>query len=561
MRLHRLLLAVVLSLFWAQATYAPIGCGTPTSPSGQSEITVSPNPLRFTVPRGTALTQVLNISEVGLSTDRWSAVPTVIWLSVNPASANMPTNGRSGMFVTANAGSLTPGEYAGGIQITPARVCNNNATPGITVIARVVLTVTEPPTIALSSNSLTFTAQQGGPNPPSQTVTLSNSGGGVMDWFATPAAAWLAVSPASGVGAAVLNISVNISGLTEGTYTGIIEVTATAATNTPQRINVTLVVTPAGNAVIALNPSSLQFAAQVGVNPAPKTFEIRNAGTGALGWTATASASWLSVSPTTGVAPSAVTVSVNSASLSAGTHNGSITIQALASANATNSPQVLPVTLSVGVACNLPEPPLNINLQPGFHIAEVRLTQGASEGYWGMEFLAPRGVLSGGFNLGGGVQENGATPAFGAFLVPGRQTVRVSLAAQVVPGGDASRLSLAVRLLNSARQPIGTDQFGRDFVQFDRTLDEGFYIIEVRTGAGSPRANFQLGLNADAFAGGVNVGGFLGPGQVGFGGFFLPEPQEVSIKTQGLPTFAGVGAGCLQITLLDADRRVIRTVP
>ncbi|MCH7978302.1 MAG: hypothetical protein IH935_04915 [Acidobacteria bacterium] len=56
---------------------------------------------------------------------------------------------------------------------------------------------------------------------------------------------------------------------------------------------------------------------------------------------------WLAVSPATGVAPSTLTVSVNSAGLNAGTYTGSITITAVD--NASNSPQVLPVELAVGV--------------------------------------------------------------------------------------------------------------------------------------------------------------------------------------------------------------------
>jgi len=211
--------------------------------------------------------------------------------------------------------------------------------------------------------------------------------------------------------------------------------------------------------------------------------------------------------------------------------------------------------------CQVAEPALNISLAPGFYIAEVRTTPGAKEGYWGMEVLAPRGLLSGGFNLGGGVEENGATAGFGAFYLPGNQTVRIRMDMQVLPGGDASKFSMAVRLLNASRQQIGTDQLGTQFVQFDRALTDGFYIVEVRTAAGAPRATFQLGLGANAFSGGVNVGGFVASGLVGFGAFYIPESQEVRIKTQGLPTFAGVGASCLQLTLLDANRKVIRTVP
>ena len=56
---------------------------------------------------------------------------------------------------------------------------------------------------------------------------------------------------------------------------------------------------------------------------------------------------WLSVSPTTGVAPSTVTVTVSSATLAKGAYQGSLIIQASSGSNATNSPQIVQVALAI----------------------------------------------------------------------------------------------------------------------------------------------------------------------------------------------------------------------
>jgi hypothetical protein len=97
--------------------------------------------------------------------------------------------------------------------------------------------------------------------------------------------------------------------------------------------------------VIGVNPASLSFSATVGgSNPPNQTVSITNTGAGTLNWSASDNATWLSVSPASGTAPSTLTVSVNIAGLSAGTFNGSITITA---AGATNSPVTIPVTLTV----------------------------------------------------------------------------------------------------------------------------------------------------------------------------------------------------------------------
>ena len=103
------------------------------------------------------------------------------------------------------------------------------------------------PTIGVSPTSLSFSATVGGSNPANQTVNITNTGGGTLNWSQTDDASWLTVTPASGTAPSTLTASVSISGLTAGTYNGTITVTAAGATNTPVSIPVTLTVT---------NPSS-----------------------------------------------------------------------------------------------------------------------------------------------------------------------------------------------------------------------------------------------------------------------------------------------------------------
>jgi uncharacterized protein (TIGR03437 family) len=101
---------------------------------------------------------------------------------------------------------------------------------------------------------------------------------------------------------------------------------------------------------IAVIPASLEFAYIAGETvPAAQPIQISNSGTGtaALSWTATASDSWLSVSPASGTAPSTPSVSVSPEALSAGTYNGAIQITAV---GASNSPLSVPVTLTVAPA-------------------------------------------------------------------------------------------------------------------------------------------------------------------------------------------------------------------
>jgi outer membrane protein assembly factor BamB len=74
---------------------------------------------------------------------------------------------------------------------------------------------------------------------------------------------------------------------------------------------------------------------------------VSNGGGGSLSFTATADASWLSVSPASGTAPQTVTVTAASAGLTAGSYTGTVTITA---SGAQGSPKAIPVTLTVSPA-------------------------------------------------------------------------------------------------------------------------------------------------------------------------------------------------------------------
>jgi len=113
---------------------------------------------------------------------------------------------------------------------------------GVTpVTVPVAFTITAAPTLGASPAALSFTATQGGANPATQTVTISNTGG-TLNWSASEPATWLTLSPATGSGAGTLAASVNTAGLAAATYNSTITVAAAGATS--QSVGVTLLVNP-----------------------------------------------------------------------------------------------------------------------------------------------------------------------------------------------------------------------------------------------------------------------------------------------------------------------------
>jgi len=76
------------------------------------------------------------------------------------------------------------------------------------------------------------------PCPSSISVTISNAGGGTLNWTSSKSATWLRRSPTSGTAPSTMKISVDGTGLPPGTYTGWIKVWAKGATNSPQTVPV-----------------------------------------------------------------------------------------------------------------------------------------------------------------------------------------------------------------------------------------------------------------------------------------------------------------------------------
>ena len=171
------------------------------------------------------------------------------------------------------------------------------------------------------------------------------------------------------------------------------------------------------------------------------------------------------------------------------------------------------------------------------------------------------GVFAGGLNLGGTLQQRSLPPGFGGFFLPSPQSVHLHVDARPADGGDASNVQLGVRLLDVNKKPVATERFGGTPVDFTETLPAGYYATEVRGGDNSPLENFLMSVEAPQLSGGVVVGGFAGVNTVGYSGFYLTAPQQVTIRLYGQPSYGADGAGGVRLTLYDAGRNVIATVP
>jgi hypothetical protein len=114
--------------------------------------------------------------------------------------------------------------------------------------AAVSVSLTAAPTIAISPlpyvirvYGLCYPPYGGNrPCPSTTSVTISNTGGGTLNWTSSKSATWLRRTPTSGTAPSTMKISVDGTGLPPGTYTGSIKVWAKGATNSPQTVTVTM---------------------------------------------------------------------------------------------------------------------------------------------------------------------------------------------------------------------------------------------------------------------------------------------------------------------------------
>jgi uncharacterized protein (TIGR03437 family) len=224
--------------------------------------------------------------------------------------------------IGADGGSLPLGTYTGTVTVVSTTPNAGNSPVSIPV----TLTVNAG-TISAGATSLIFTEALGGSPLSAQTLTISGSPGAIpFQVSATTAdgSRWLQVTPTSASTPDSLQVSVAANSLAIGTYSGDITITAPGAEGSPLAVPVTLnVVTPHNLTADQTVETFMANPGSIAVQSA--TVQLSSAG-GSVPFSATAAGGpWLSVSPTSGNTPAAVTVAVDPTGLAAGSYSGTIT--------------------------------------------------------------------------------------------------------------------------------------------------------------------------------------------------------------------------------------------
>lgn len=293
------------------------------------------------------------------------------WLSGTLSSPTAPST----LTLQAAIASLPAGTYTATAQVASS---DASISPRDVAVTLIISAAPVAATIGLSPTSVGFTAVAATGNPGSQTVAISNIGGGTLSDLSTQInytsgqpTGWLAASLSATSAPSTMTLQATTGLLLPGTYTARVEVRSSVASNSPQDVAVTFQVTaPIIPPAIAVNPTSLSFNATVGgANPASKTADISNGGGSTLDdldfniqHPSGQSGGWLSASLASKTAPTQLTLAVTTGSLPAGTYNATVEVR---SNSASNSPQSIAVTFTVDPAptSTAPAAPSNLDAE------------------------------------------------------------------------------------------------------------------------------------------------------------------------------------------------------
>jgi len=292
--------------------------------------------------------QTLEISNSGIDTIDWALSDDAEWLSEDSTSGSSTgADDTTLVTVSVDTTGMSAGDYSTDITIMADGAINSPWT--VPVSLHISSSASQ---ISFNPESLSFAAVEGGSNPANEALEIWNSGVDMLNWSLSDDAAWLSEDPTSGSSTGehdTVAVSVDITGMSAGDYSASITITADDASNSPRTVPISLHIGSAAPQ-ISFKPGRFSFAAvEGGPTHAAETLEIWNSGVDTLHWSLSDDAAWLSEDPTSGSSTGehdAVVVSVDIAGMSVGDYSANITI----TAEAGNSPQVVPVSLHISSA-------------------------------------------------------------------------------------------------------------------------------------------------------------------------------------------------------------------
>jgi len=306
--------------------------------SGSSGVlSVSPDPI--TLPSASYLGTTVQTTVAITSTVSGTLLMSISTpgLSLSNSTLGITAGSPAYLTVYGTPDSLSASTYTGSFDVTVAPTSGGNSSslsiPATFTITGSGSTGTGGATVAPST--FQFNYEMGTNRLQSQFLSINGTAGGTDTYsISSPTQTWLTIGSSQGPAPAIVQLYVpNPSSLPVGASSASFTVTTTIGGYTSAAtVTVNVLVTASSVPVLVVQANNggsinLTFAGGAGAsNPAAQSMYLSASDSSAQTFTATPSASWITVSPNTGTTPASTSVSLNATSLPNGLNSGSISI-------------------------------------------------------------------------------------------------------------------------------------------------------------------------------------------------------------------------------------------
>jgi len=342
---------------------------TVSSPPLTNTLLIDPYQLQFHIAAGAPRisgSQCVAVLTSGQSVAvQGSLAGSPLWARLNIAQFQTP-----GSFcLTADATSLVPGSYSNTLNVQTTGTQPSSAS----IQLNLVVDPDSPANFLVPSHLTTSAAKDG--DPQTQSFVISNNGGLPASFqLIPPSAAWLKLTPSSGLvsigSSIVVTAQIDPTGLESGVYDTSFSITGAAF---PITVQWTLNVAPPAPGLLVLSQNAVEFTAWQAGSPVTTSVGLVNQGAISLSPTITPDAPWLTVLPQSLVLAAgssrAMEVTADPAALSPGFYSASFTTQ---TPGAINGKQTATVGLTV-----LPQ---SAGLPPDARVTGLAMTSLAPQG-------------------------------------------------------------------------------------------------------------------------------------------------------------------------------------
>ena len=265
------------------------------------------------------------------------------WLRVFPVSGTTPAD----VTISTNGAGLPPGTYTGTVSIAKSgsvgaqsseenegkaksrfhAAMAANTPPSSAFTLNVSLTVDAASTSGLIASPGSLNVQGVSGAMAEQNLTVQVSGGTGPFYLTKSSPSWMSLSSSGGTLPGSFQVRVNPRGLTPGSHSGTVSITADGVANSPLLVPVSVVIREKLPS-ISVDTTDVLLSAETG-STALVSAPVRVSDAGGAynpGFHVSTSANWLSASPTSGAAPATIAIRANAANLAPRVYNGTVSV-------------------------------------------------------------------------------------------------------------------------------------------------------------------------------------------------------------------------------------------